>query len=48
VTTQNTPSNTTEKIDPGVEENVISSIVIKAVATLAVGAIAWYFIQNMI
>ncbi len=30
------------------QENVVSSIIVKTIATLAVGFIAWYFLQHMI
>ncbi len=30
------------------QDNVITSIIVKTVATVVVGFIAWYFLQNMI
>lgn len=39
-------SETTPSIDS--QENVITSIVVKTAATVAIGIIAWYFLQTMI
>lgn len=30
------------------QDNVVASIVIKTIATLAIGGAAWYFMQHMI
>lgn len=48
MTTQNTNSPTEANISTDSQENVIGSIVVKTIATLAIGLIAWYFLQNMI
>lgn len=43
---KNTPTTETKTTFDS-QENLISSIVVKTVATLAIGFIAWYFLQNM-
>ncbi len=44
---KNTPA-TDIKTSIDSQENVVSSIIVKTIATLAIGFIAWYFLQNMI
>ncbi|HNW37092.1 MAG TPA: hypothetical protein PKM25_19280 [Candidatus Ozemobacteraceae bacterium] len=48
MTLQNPSSNIKAKEDPGIEENVIGSIIVKTVGAVAIGIVAWYFLQHMI
>ncbi|HEY9071747.1 MAG TPA: hypothetical protein VIV61_15925 [Candidatus Ozemobacteraceae bacterium] len=44
----NISGNSTPSQEPGGESNVISSIIVKTLITIAIGGVAWYLLQHMV